>query len=72
MVDVRKKMRMFEERPVVIDKLTGGFGREHDWVKRCERGGMKRGSWLGISVGWRARSLMVVQDSGLCSCRWNS
>ena len=28
MVDVRKKMRVF-----VIDKLTEGFGREHEWVE---------------------------------------
>ena len=50
--DVRKKMRVFEKRLVVIDKLTEGFEREHEWVKRCERGGMKRRGWLGISVGW--------------------
>ena len=50
-MDVRKKMRVFEKRLVVIDKLTEGFGREHEWVKRCERGGMERRGWLGISVG---------------------
>ena len=33
MVGVRKKMRVFEEGLVVIDKLTEGFGREHEWVE---------------------------------------
>ena len=36
MVNARKKMRVFEERLVVIEKFTKGFGREHEWVEELD------------------------------------
>lgn len=36
MINVRKKMRVLDERLVVIEKLAEGFGREHEWVEELD------------------------------------